>query len=155
MGLGIFCSCLFSYSVSYFNRYAQNIQIYAISFFFFFFQCTLIYGKTTHSLLYAALNKLKLHFVYKELRSDIVRKLLKYNLICLDLITCLFLCHQHLCCVVYRDCFIISFYGVVCRHALYSGQYLKNGLSDLILIWHVDVTAPQGVLYSLVTLNSH
>ena len=45
--------------------------------------------------------------------------------------------------------------GGVCRHTLYSGQYLKNGLLDLIQIWHVDVTAPQGVLYSLVTLNSH
>ena len=31
----------------------------------------------------------------------------------------------------------------------------KNGLSDLIQIWHVDVTAPQGVLYSFVTLNSY
>ena len=39
----------------------------------------------------------------------------------------------------------------ICRHTLYSGQYLKNGLSDLIQIWHVDITAPQGVLYSLVT----
>ena len=44
-----------------------------------------------------------------------------------------FLCHQHLCCVAYRDCFIIQFCGVVavvvCRcHTLYSGQYLKNGL---------------------------
>ena len=45
---------------------------------------------------------------------------------------------------------------VVCRrHTLYSGQYLKNGLSDLIQIWHVDVTGPEGVLYSFVTLNSH
>ena len=52
------------------------------------------------------------------------------------------------------DCFVISFCGVVvcCRHTFYSGQYLKNGLSDLI---HVDVTAPQGVLYSFVTLNSY
>ena len=69
-----------------------------------------------------------------------------------------FLCHQHLCCMAYRDCFVISFRGVVGvshRHTLYSGQYLKNGLSDLIQIWHVDVTAPEGVLYSLVTLNSH
>ena len=61
----------------------------------------------------------------------------------------------------YRDFFVIQFCGVigggnVCRrHTLYSGQYLKNGLSDLIQIWHVDVTAYQGVLYSLVTLNSH
>ena len=51
-----------------------------------------------------------------------------------------------------RDCFIISFCGVsvvVChRYALYSRQYL-------IQIWHVDVTAPQGVLYSFVILNSH
>ena len=46
--------------------------------------------------------------------------------------------------------------GIVChRHTLYSGQYLKNCLSDLIQIWHVNVTAPQGVLYSLLTLNSH
>ena len=45
---------------------------------------------------------------------------------------------------------------VVCRrHTLYSGQYLKNGLSDLIQIWHMDVTGPGGVLYSFVTLNSH
>ena len=36
-----------------------------------------------------------------------------------------------------------------------SGQYLKNGLSDLIQIWHLDVTNPQGVLYSLLTVNSH
>ena len=68
----------------------------------------------------------------------------------------LFLCHQHLCFVAYRDYFIISFCGVVCRrHTLYSGQYLKNGLSDLIQIWHVDVTGLEGVLYSLVTLKSH
>ena len=69
----------------------------------------------------------------------------------------IFLCHQHLCCVAYRDCFIIQFCGVVVcrRHTLYSGQYLKNGLSDLIQIWHVDVTGPEGVLYSFVTLNSH
>ena len=45
--------------------------------------------------------------------------------------------------------------GVCRRHTLYSGQYLKSGLSDLIQIWHVDVTGPQGVLYSFVTLNSH
>ena len=38
---------------------------------------------------------------------------------------------------------------------LYSGQYLKNGSSDLIQICHVDVTGPGGVLYSFVTLNSH
>ena len=44
----------------------------------------------------------------------------------------------------------------VCRrHTLYSGQYLKNGLSDLIQIWYVGVTGPGGVLYSFVTLNSH
>ena len=59
--------------------------------------------------------------------------------------------------MAYRDCFVIQFCGVggvVCRrHTLYSGQYLKNGLSDLIQIWHVDVTGPEGVLYSLVTLN--
>ena len=69
----------------------------------------------------------------------------------------LFLCPQHLCCVAYRDCFVISFcdVGGVCRHTFYSGQCLKNGLSDLIEIWHVDVTAPQGVLYSFVTLNSY
>ena len=67
------------------------------------------------------------------------------------------LCHQHLCCMAYRDCFVIQFCGiVVClRHTLYSGQYLKNGVSDLIQIWHVDVTGPEGVLYSFVTLNSH
>ena len=41
------------------------------------------------------------------------------------------------------------------RHTLYSGQYLKNGLSDFIQIWHVNVTDPEGVLYSFVTLNSH
>ena len=51
---------------------------------------------------------------------------------------------------------VLSSVGGVClRHTSYSGQYLKNGLSDLIQIWYVDVTAPQGVLYSLVTLNSH
>ena len=71
----------------------------------------------------------------------------------------LLLCHQHLCRVAYRDRFVIQFCGVgviVCRrHTLYSGQYLKNGLSDLIQIWYVDVTGPGGVLYSFVTLNSH
>ena len=78
----------------------------------------------------------------------------------------IFLCHQHLCCVSYRDCFVIQFYGVGichrhCRHTLYSREYLKNGLSDLIQIWHVDVTGPGGVLYPQgvpyfkVTLNSH
>ena len=69
------------------------------------------------------------------------------------------LCHQHLCCVAYRDCFVISFCGVVvsvCRHhTFYSGQYLKNGFSDLIQIWHMGVIAPEGVLYSFVTLNSY
>ena len=61
------------------------------------------------------------------------------------------LCHQHLCCVAYRDCFVIQFCGIVRRrHTLYSGQYLKNGLSDFIQIWHVDVTAPEGVLYSFL-----
>ena len=62
------------------------------------------------------------------------------------------LCHQYLLCVAYRDCFVIQFCGVgiVClRHTLCSGQYLKNGLSDLIQIWHVDVTGPEDVLYSL------
>ena len=45
---------------------------------------------------------------------------------------------------------------VICRrHTFYSGQYLKNGWADLIQIWHVDVTAAQGVLYSFVTLNSY
>ena len=76
--------------------------------------------------------------------------------------TYLFLCHQHLCCVAYRDRFVIQICGVgvvvgvvVCRrHTSYSGQYLKNGLSDLIQIWHMDVTGPGGVLYSFVTLNS-
>ena len=45
--------------------------------------------------------------------------------------------------------------GICRRHTLYSRQYLKNGISDLIQIWHVDVTSPEGVLYSFVTLNSH
>ena len=69
-----------------------------------------------------------------------------------------FLCHQHLCCVAYRDCFVIQFCGVsvvCCHHTLYSGQCLKNGLSDLIQIWHVDVTGSEDQLYSFVTLNSH
>ena len=58
--------------------------------------------------------------------------------------------------MAYRDHLVIQFFGVVCRrHTLYSGQYLKNGLSDLIQIWHVNVTAYQGVLYSLVILNCH
>ena len=35
---------------------------------------------------------------------------------------------------------------IVCCHSLYSGQYLKNGLSDLIQIWHVDVAGPKGDL---------
>ena len=58
--------------------------------------------------------------------------------------------------MAYRDCFDIQFCGVgVChRPTLYSGQYLKNGLSDLNQIWHVDVTGPEGVLCSFVTLNS-
>ena len=52
--------------------------------------------------------------------------------------------------------FVASASVVIFHHyPLYSGQYLKNGLSDLIQIWHVDVTAYHGVLYSLVTLNSH
>ena len=39
---------------------------------------------------------------------------------------------------------------IVCRHhTLYFGQYLRNGLSNLIQIWHVHVTAPQGVQYGL------
>ena len=45
--------------------------------------------------------------------------------------------------------------GVCHCHTLYSGEYLKNGLSDLIRIWHVDVTAYEVVQYSLMTLNSH
>ena len=46
--------------------------------------------------------------------------------------------------------------GIICHHhTFYFGQYLKNGLSDLIQIWHVDVTSPAGVLYSFLTLNSH
>ena len=45
--------------------------------------------------------------------------------------------------------------GVCHHHTFYSRQYLKNGLSDLIQIWHEDVNAGAGVLYSLVTLNSH
>ena len=49
----------------------------------------------------------------------------------------------------------IASVGVCRRHTLYSGQYLKNSLSDLIQTWHVDVTCPEGVLYSFVTLNSH
>ena len=75
--------------------------------------------------------------------------------------------------MAYRDHFVIQFCGivgiviVVCqRHTLYSRQYLINGLSDLIQIWHVDVTAYQGMLYLFgdrfegmpyfnVTLNSH
>ena len=60
--------------------------------------------------------------------------------------------------MAYRDCYIISFcvIGVdVCHHhTFYSGQCLKNGLSDLIQIWYVDVTAPRGVLYSFVTPTS-
>ena len=44
--------------------------------------------------------------------------------------------------------FVASSVGGVCRrHTFYSGQYLKNALSDVIPIWHVDVTAPQGVMY--------
>ena len=78
-------------------------------------------------------------------------------IICKSIADTQFLCHQHLCCVAYRDRFVIQICGVVVcrRHTLYSGQYLKNGLSDLIQIWHMDVTGPGGVLYSFVTLNSH
>ena len=45
--------------------------------------------------------------------------------------------------------------SVVCHHTFYSRQYLKNGLSDLIQIWPVVVTAPQGVLCGYATLNSY
>ena len=43
-----------------------------------------------------------------------------------------FLCHQHLCCMAYRDCFVPLFcsIGVICHHTLYSAQYLKNHFSD-------------------------
>ena len=34
-------------------------------------------------------------------------------------------------------------------------QYLENGLTDSIQIWHVVVTGVQGVSYFKVTLNSH
>ena len=55
--------------------------------------------------------------------------------------------------MAYRDRFVIQFCGVVCHHhTLYSGQYLKNGLSDLIQIWYVDVTGPGGVLYNFIAL---
>ena len=44
----------------------------------------------------------------------------------------LFLCHQRLCCVAYRDCFITSICVIIIcrRHTFYSVQYLKNGLPD-------------------------
>ena len=38
---------------------------------------------------------------------------------------------------------------------MYSRQYLKNGLTDSIQIWHVVVTGFQGVPYFKVTLTSH
>ena len=36
-----------------------------------------------------------------------------------------------------------------------SRQFLENGLTDSIKIWHVVVTGIQGVSYFKVTLNSH
>ena len=46
-----------------------------------------------------------------------------------------------------------------CCHTLYSGQYLKNGLSDLIQIWHVDVTGPSYskflIFHKLMSLRLH
>ena len=50
-----------------------------------------------------------------------------------------FLCHQHLCCVAYRDCFVIQFCGVsvvciVCRHTVFrtvSKKWLVRFNSNL------------------------
>ena len=36
-----------------------------------------------------------------------------------------------------------------------SGQYLRNGLTDSIQIWHVLVTGFQVLTYFKVALNSH
>ena len=36
-----------------------------------------------------------------------------------------------------------------------SRQFLQNGLTDSIQIWHLVVTGIQGVSYSKVTINSH
>ena len=54
-------------------------------------------------------------------------------------------------------------YGLVHRPILWcrlSSHFLlrtvpQKWLVSLIQIWHLDVTVPQGVLSSLVTVNSH
>ena len=83
-------------------------------------------------------------------RSLKLKYLLIFSLLgCSVLFSKIFLCHQHLCCMAYRDYFFIQFCGiggVICRHTLYSGQHLTNGLSDLIQIWHGNVTGPEDVL---------
>ena len=38
---------------------------------------------------------------------------------------------------------------------LISGEYIQNCMTDLILIWFVGVSSPEGVPYYKVTLNSH
>ena len=53
-------------------------------------------------------------------------------------------CHHH-----------TSFPEVSQKWFFVSGQYLENGLTDSIQIWHLVVTGFQGVPYFKVTLNSH
>ena len=61
------------------------------------------------------------------------------------------LCHL----ILWRRCrFLLSSVSSVVTLSI-PDSISKNGLSDLIQLWHVDVTAPKGVLYSLVILNSH
>ena len=72
-----------------------------------------------------------------------------------------FLCHQHLCCVALSLSHFVALSSVSGRrrHTLYCGQYLKNGLSDLIQIWHVDVTGPGYskflIFHKLMSLRLH
>ena len=45
-----------------------------------------------------------------------------------------FLCHQHLCCVAYRDCFVISFCGVgICRHHTLKLLITSNTITDRVI----------------------
>ena len=55
-------------------------------------------------------------------------------------------------------CGIYALSSILWHHLLsshfLSGQYLKNGLTDQIHTWHVDVTGPEGVPNCKVTLNT-
>ena len=65
----------------------------------------------------------------------------------------LFLCHQHLCCLAYRDCFVISFCGIVCqRRRLSLSHFLILCNSRHVSV--VDVTNLEQNLQEKITLNS-